>query len=102
MAFLCIGCVHVTEEALIREALASAIVVTMIVLPPIAIVTAAWSRYLRLKVYGTARVTCEQHLALGRSRPIWRALSNTAAILTLLLGGLIVQLGFMTLHTPSY
>lgn len=98
----CLACYYLTEERFIMSALASAIVVTMTMLLPVALIAGAWSRYLRLRVHGTIHATGEQRLALLRRHAVFRVLSNATTALILLAGGLLVQLGYMTLVTEPY
>lgn len=98
----CLACFYVSEEAIIRDGLATAIVLMLMLWPPFALVTAIWSRYLRLKVCGSVHVTREQRLDLLTRHAAFRLVSNITTTLTLIVGGLILQVGYMTLHSPLY
>jgi hypothetical protein len=98
----CFECWYLSDVAIIKLALAEAIVVTTAALVPVGLMVGAWSRYLRLRAHGTVHATGEQRLALLRSHAVFRFLSNATTLLALLLGGLIIQLGYMTLTTAQY
>jgi hypothetical protein len=86
----------VPEEAIISEGLAAASIVIAPALVLVATVTSAVRRYLALKEYGTIHLSRRELLTIKRRHEFLNALSHASTALYLLLGGLIIQLGYMS------
>lgn len=90
------------QEDAIIAALLQMLVLFGALLPPMYLITAAMRRYLALKRFGSAKLSAIQRRAISDEHWQYRAVANATALVALMLGAVLVQMGYMLSFGPIH